>query len=157
MSSKSLVMEKGREMKIKLSKKHKLMLQKVKKLSSDGVFPVVLIVGLIIGLAYKRPAQALSNRGKKAVGVLVGAGLMGATAGAAGGGKWVPLGLFGGGLTGGLIARGATKDSDEMSKVYEQRTHLERKLQRTNNPNRRLKIQRKLDEVNMRINRLYPQ
>lgn len=112
--------------------------------------PVLLILGVVAGLSYKPKAQAISDTGKKVLGVAVGAALMGATAGAAGGAKWVPLGLFGGGLTGGLIARGAVK-KDYYEKLERKKETLERKLQSASNPKRREALEKQLNGVNQKL------
>lgn len=114
-----------------------------------GCIPVVLILGFVFGLSYKPKAQALSDRGKKAVGVLVGAAAMGATAGAAGGAKWVPLGLFGGGLTGGLIARSSVKDNYE--NLERKKAKIEQKLQSTTNQKRRESLEKQLSRINQKL------
>ncbi len=115
------------------------------------VIPVLIILGLICALSYKQKAEALSNRGKKVLGIAAGAALMGATAGAAGGAKWVPLGLFGGGLAGGLIARGAVKDNYES--LERKKEKLERKLKASSNQKRRDALKKQLDGVNEKLQR----
>lgn len=112
--------------------------------------PALLMLGIIGGLTYKPKAQAISDRGKKVLGVAVGAALMGATAGAAGGAKWVPLGLFGGGLTGGLITRSAVK-KDYYEKLEIKKENLERKLQTSTNQKRREALQKQLNGVNQKL------
>jgi predicted lipid-binding transport protein (Tim44 family) len=76
---------------------------------SRPVLTGLLVLGLGVAMIYKRPAHALSNRGKKVVGVLVGGGAGGGLAAGLGSAKWFPLGFGLGGLAGGLIARQAIK------------------------------------------------
>jgi len=130
-----------------MNKKHKKML---KNIALKGGIPALLVLGLIFGLTHKPKAHALSDRGKKAVGILIGAAAMGATAGAAGGAKWVPLGLFGGGLAGGLIAKGATS-GDEYEKLERKKEKLEAKLQKTNSAKRREKLEKQLSSINQEL------
>ncbi len=118
--------------------------------------PALLVMGILCGLTYKPKAQAISDRGKKVLGVAVGAALIGATAGAAGGAKWVPLGLFGGGLAGGLIARSAVK-KDEYEKLERKKETLERKLQSARNQNRREALEKQLNGVNQKLQTRYRQ
>ncbi len=73
------------------------------------IIAVVLITGLSATLLYKRSINAASDRAKTAAAVIVGAGVGGGLAGGLGGAKWLPLGFVGGGITLGLIARGAIK------------------------------------------------
>ncbi len=136
-------------MKTFLTKKQTRLLHKWAK-SKQALAAGFLIVALFVGLTYKQPAQALSDRGKKALGIIVGAGLAGATAGAAGGAKWVPLGLFGGGLTGGLIARGATKNSYES--LNRKKMKLERKMQKTRSAQKRARYKNEINQINQKLN-----
>lgn len=124
---------------------------KLKTFFIKGILPTILILGLVFGITYKPKVQAASARAKKAAGVIVGAALMGATAGAAGGAKWVPLGLFGGGLTGGLIAKAAVKDDYENLK--KQKATIEQKLQRTNSQRKKERYEKQLGSINQKLQR----
>ena len=84
-----------------------------------------------------------------AIGILIGAAAIGATAGAAGGAHWVPLGLFGGGLTGGLIARSAVKDSYE--NLEREKAKIEKKLQSSTSQKRREKLEKQLSRIDQKL------
>ncbi len=126
--------------------------KKQKNFLVQGVVPVLLVIGFVFGLTYKPPAHALSRRGKKILGIAVGAALVGATAGAAGGAKWVPLGLFGGGLTGGLIARGSNDDKNSFDELEQKKIKLEKRYNRATSASRRDRLKVKLDKVNQQLN-----
>ena len=130
---------------------NKIMNQKTCNRMITKIMPFFVIAGLLVGFIHTPSCQALSCRGKKAVGIIVGAGIVGATAGAAGGAKWVAPGLLGGGLTGGLIARGCKPKYDELQK---DKATLEQKIQNATSESKRMHLEKKLTKVNEKIQML---
>ncbi len=126
--------------------KNNIMNHKAHNFMIAKIMPILVIAGLI--LSYTPSCQALSCRGKKAVGIIVGAGLIGATAGAAGGAQWIAPGLLGGGLVGGLIARGCKPEYDELQK---KKADLEHRIQNTTSERKKLSLDKKLNNVNEKI------
>ena len=71
---------------------------------------IKIVLFALLGAAPCLPLQAASDRAKKAAGVLVGGGVGGTLAGVAGSAKWAPLGIVGGAIIGGLLARSIIKN-----------------------------------------------
>ncbi len=94
---------------------------------SNNIVLAMFLFGLSVALLYKKPVQAASRRGKTAAAVIVGAGAGGTIAGIAGSAKWAPLGIVGGGIFAGLLARRILKNR---AAERENRTHYSKRYTR---------------------------
>ncbi len=100
---------------------------------------ILVVIGLSTALLYKRSTYAVSDSGKKAIGVVGGATAGGLIIGFATKAKFAPLGIVGGAIVGGLIARNAIRRHRERRAAaeasYEQQTPRSRRRGRSHTKN----------------------